>query len=65
MIDIGCDYHPGFRQIALVDTETGDFGSPTRGFSLLADFHLSMGTEVHKFGTARKAVAGGLAVSPM
>ena len=25
MIIIGCDYHPGFQQIAFVDTETGDF----------------------------------------
>ena len=24
MIIIGTDYHPGFQQIALVDTETGD-----------------------------------------
>ncbi len=24
MIIIGCDYHPGFQQIALVDTETGE-----------------------------------------
>ena len=24
MIIIGCDYHPGFQQIAFVDTETGD-----------------------------------------
>jgi transposase len=23
---IGCDYHPGFQQIALVDTETGECG---------------------------------------
>jgi hypothetical protein len=23
MLIIGCDYHPGFQQIALVDTETG------------------------------------------
>ncbi len=23
MIIIGCDYHPGFQQIAFVDTETG------------------------------------------
>src|SRR5580765_1230597 len=22
---IGCDYHPGFQQIAFVDTETGEF----------------------------------------
>ncbi|HUD64198.1 MAG TPA: hypothetical protein VMQ17_06465 [Candidatus Sulfotelmatobacter sp.] len=26
MIIIGCDYHPGFLQIAFVDTETGDYG---------------------------------------
>jgi transposase len=25
MIIIGCDYHPGFQQIALVDTDTGEF----------------------------------------
>jgi len=24
MLIIGCDYHPGFQQIALVDTDTGD-----------------------------------------
>src|SRR5271168_3229186 len=26
MVIIGCDYHPGFQQIAFVDTETGEFG---------------------------------------
>jgi transposase len=26
MIIVGCDYHPGFQQIAYVDTETGDCG---------------------------------------
>jgi transposase len=26
MIIIGCDYHPGFQQIAFVETETGDYG---------------------------------------
>jgi transposase len=26
MMIIGCDYHPGFQQIAWVDTETGEFG---------------------------------------
>ena len=26
MLIIGCDYHPGFQQIALVDTETGEVG---------------------------------------
>ena len=25
MIFIGCDYHPGFQQIAFVDTETGEW----------------------------------------
>jgi transposase len=25
MIIIGCDYHPGFQQIAFVDTETGEY----------------------------------------
>lgn len=24
MLIIGCDYHPGFQQIAFVDTETGE-----------------------------------------
>jgi transposase len=24
MMIIGCDYHPGFQQVAWVDTETGD-----------------------------------------
>ena len=26
MLIIGCDYHPGFQQIAYVDTETGELG---------------------------------------
>ena len=26
MIIIGCDYHPGFQQIAFVDSESGDCG---------------------------------------
>ena len=26
MLIIGCDYHPGFQQIALVDRETGECG---------------------------------------
>ena len=25
MLIIGCDYHPGFQQIAYVDRETGEF----------------------------------------
>jgi len=26
MLIIGCDYHPGFQQIAFVDTDTGEWG---------------------------------------
>jgi hypothetical protein len=26
MLIMGCDYHPGFQQIAFVDTETGELG---------------------------------------
>jgi transposase len=26
MLIIGCDYHPGFQQIAFLDTETGECG---------------------------------------
>ena len=26
MLIIGCDYHPGFQQIAFVDTDTGELG---------------------------------------
>ena len=25
MVIIGCDYHPSVQQIAMVDTETGDY----------------------------------------
>ena len=37
MIIIGCDYHPGFRQIAFVDTETGDYGEQRLGHSVGAE----------------------------
>jgi hypothetical protein len=30
MIILGCDYHPGFQQIALVDTETGELKGTAR-----------------------------------
>ena len=26
MMIIGCDFHPGFQQIAFVDQETGEYG---------------------------------------
>jgi transposase len=31
MIIIGCDYHPGFQQIAFMDTETGELGERRLG----------------------------------
>ena len=35
MIIIGCDYHPGFQQIAFVDTDTG-IGAPGRSGKVLS-----------------------------
>ena len=38
MIIIGADYHPGFQQIAFVDTDTGELHGSTRtGFRSGAD----------------------------
>jgi hypothetical protein len=31
MLIIGCDYHPGFQQIAFVDTKTGEYGEGRLG----------------------------------
>ena len=31
MLIIGCDYHPGFQQIAFVDTDTGELGERRLG----------------------------------
>ncbi len=31
MIIIGCDYHPGFQQIAYVNTDTGDLSEERLG----------------------------------
>ena len=31
MIIIGCDYHPGFQQIAFVDTDTGEWNERKLG----------------------------------
>jgi transposase len=31
MLIIGCDYHPGFQQIAFVDTETGEWNERRLG----------------------------------
>ena len=40
MLIIGCDYHPGFQQIAFVDTDTGELrrtatDSPRRSRAVL------------------------------
>ena len=41
MMIIGCDYHPGFQQIAFVDTETGECGERQSTGALTMDnaFH--------------------------
>ncbi len=31
MIIIGCDYHPGFQQIAFVDTDSGEWNERKLG----------------------------------
>jgi hypothetical protein len=33
MLIIGCDYHPSVQQIAMVDTETGDYNEHSEGES--------------------------------
>ena len=36
MMIIGCDFHPGFQQIACLDQETGEYEEPSgRGGSIL------------------------------
>ena len=37
MLIIGCDYHPSFQQIALVDTETGEYGERRLGHKMEAE----------------------------
>ncbi len=37
MMIIGCDYHPGFQQIAFVDTETGELQERRLGHSQEAE----------------------------
>jgi len=46
MIIIGCDYHPGFQQIAFVDTETGDCGEQRLEHSEAAEkFYRDLATQ--------------------
>ena len=64
MLIIGCDYHPGFQQIAVVDTETGECGFPGRvypprrtkleGAPFLAFFARSGAFHVHPSQTCSK-----------
>jgi len=51
MIIVGCDYHPGFQQIAFVDTETGE----------LQERRLGHREEAERF--YRELAARGVAVS--
>jgi hypothetical protein len=48
---IGCDFHPGYQQIAMVDTETGEFTE--RRLS-----HGNDGEEVRKFYAGLSATVG-------
>jgi hypothetical protein len=46
MIIIGCDYHPGFQQIAFVDTETGECGERRLGHPEEAEkFYRDLGAQ--------------------
>ena len=57
MIIIGCDYHPGFQQIAFVDTETGDFGERRLQYREEAEKFASVVTSL-KNGTITNEQAG-------
>ena len=46
MLIIGCDYHPGFQQIAFVDQETGECGERRLSHREEAEqFYRAPGTE--------------------
>ena len=40
MIIIGCDYHPGFQQIAWVNTDTGEFQGKRQTIRVLVSARL-------------------------
>src|SRR5216117_2017468 len=54
MLIIGCDYHPGFQQIAFVDTETGECGErrlthreeAEQFYGMLREWSVRVGMEV-------------------
>src|ERR1700694_2875980 len=56
MIIIGCDYHPGFQQIAFVDTETGDCGEQRLAHSEGAEkFYRDLGAHGKKVRVGMEA----------
>src|SRR4029077_10635952 len=60
MIIIGADYHPGFPQIAFVDTETGDCGEQRLEHSEAAEkFYRDLATQGKKVRVGMEASGGG------
>jgi hypothetical protein len=57
MLIIGCDYRPGFQQIAFVDTETGKFGE-RRYTGLTSDFQNFASMESSTCGCCGEALSG-------
>ena len=55
MLIIGCDYHPGFQQIAFVDTDTGELGERHLVHREQAEqFAMRRGRKIAKVAMARK-----------
>jgi hypothetical protein len=48
MIIIGCDYHPGFQQIAFVDTDTGELQERRRIWNHRGGFRGLLGLSLEK-----------------
>src|ERR1017187_3941233 len=64
MIIIGCDYHPGFQQIAFVDTETGDYGEQRLEHSEGAEeFYRDLDAQGQKGRVGMEEMAGGTALA--
>ena len=56
MIIIGCDYHPGFQQIAFVDTETGECSERRLGHREEAEkFYRDLGAQGAKVRVGMEA----------
>ena len=56
---IGCDYHPGFQQIAWLDTDTGEFSGARLGHKEQAEqFYRDLSTrKIAKVATITQAYA--------